>query len=217
MQQPKSATSLVLFDCDGVLVDSEPIANRLFHAHLVGLGLRLTPEETNDRFMGRSMKEGVAIVEVMLGHKTAAADWLALEDATRTAFDAELQRVPGITAVLDTLTLPFCVASSGGHAKIRHSLGLTGLLPRFEGKVFSADDVTRGKPAPDLFLHAASVMGCPPSRCTVVEDSVPGVEAACAAGMRVLGFCATTPAERLQRAGAELFADMKELPVLLHL
>jgi HAD superfamily hydrolase (TIGR01509 family) len=133
-----------------------------------------------------------------------------------TAIDAELTEVDGISEALDALTLPCCVASSGRHAKMRHTLGRTGLYERFAGSIFSASEVAHGKPAPDLFLHAAARMGVAPERCAVVEDSQYGVRAARAAGMRSFGYAGgLTPAAWLTGEGTVVFDDMRKLPVLL--
>jgi HAD superfamily hydrolase (TIGR01509 family) len=134
-------------------------------------------------------------------------------DTMFAAFEEELQPVPGVAAALDAITLPNCVASSASLEKMRFTLGHTGLWDRFEGRIFSATEVEHGKPAPDLFLHAARSMGWAPGDCAVVEDSPAGVQAAVSAGMAVFGYAGTTPAERLD--GARVFTDMAELPALL--
>jgi HAD superfamily hydrolase (TIGR01509 family) len=134
-------------------------------------------------------------------------------DAMFAAFETELAPVPGVVDALDAIALPSCVASSGSHEKMRWTLAHTGLLERFEGRLFSAMDVEHGKPAPDLFLHAAATMGWEPAECAVVEDSAAGVEAARRAGMSALGYAGRTPAAQLE--GARVFTDMAELPALL--
>jgi HAD superfamily hydrolase (TIGR01509 family) len=206
---------LVIFDCDGVLVDSEPIANRVFTDLLNEIGLRTTLAETMRDYVGRSMASCMAIVTERLGRPVPDDFVDAFRDRTADAFRAELRAVPGIEAALDAVREPTCVASSGEHRKIRLSLGLTGLLPRFEGRIFSAQDVPRGKPHPDLFLHAARTLGADPARCAVVEDSPLGVQAGVAAGMTVFGFAARTEAAALAALGAATFDDMTRLPDLL--
>jgi HAD superfamily hydrolase (TIGR01509 family) len=135
---------------------------------------------------------------------------------TLDAFGRELRAVDGVEAVLDGLKAPFCVASSGEPARMRFTLGMTGLLPRFEGRMFSAVEVPRGKPAPDLFLHAARRMGAAPARCAVVEDTAVGVRAGAAAGMTVFGYAVMSDPDALRAAGAaHVFGDMRELPDLL--
>jgi len=205
---------LVIFDCDGVLVDSEPLANRVFAALLTEEGLSTTYEQSVERYMGLPMDAAVALVEADLGRPVRPDLLDVYHERIFAAFDDGLRAVPGIAAALDALTTASCVASSGEHRKIRRSLALTGLLDRFEGRIFSATDVPRGKPFPDLFLHAAATLGADPARCTVVEDSPAGVAAGRAAGMRVLGYAAMTPADRLADAHAT-FVDMAALPGLL--
>lgn len=207
---------LVIFDCDGVLVDSERIAVRIDAALLAELGWPIGEEEVIRRFVGRSYAAMVAEIEDRLG--TALPDgWEAeLNRRYATAIDTELTPVDGIVEALDRLTVPTCVASSGSHETMRRTLGRTGLYDRFVGRIFSATEVAHGKPAPDLFWYAAERMGVPPSRCVVVEDSRYGVRAARAAGMRVLGYAGgVTPADWLGEEGAVIFTDMRELPILL--
>jgi HAD superfamily hydrolase (TIGR01509 family) len=209
---------LVIFDCDGVLVDSEPVSNRVFTEMLNGIGLRTTLDETTRDFVGRSMKSCVEIVERRLGRPVPADFVETLQARTFAAFREGLHAVPGIEAALDAVDaagVPTCVASSGEHAKMRTTLGLTGLLPRFEGRLFSATEVPRGKPHPDLFLHAARAMGADPARCAVVEDSPVGAQAGVAAGMTVFGYAARSNPAALAAAGATVFRDMKELPGVL--
>lgn len=208
---------MVIFDCDGVLVDSELIANRLLREALEALGMHYTLEETIDRFMGRSATECIEEIERELDGPVTDTFWSDLQQQTYAAFDRELQPVPGVRAVIESLSSAYCVASSGSRDKMYHTLGHTGLLPFFEDRLFSVTDagVRRGKPFPDLFLHAAASMGVEPAHCIVVEDSVPGVEAGLAAGMTVLGFCRTTPVAKLANQGVVTFTDMSELPDLL--
>lgn len=207
---------LVIFDCDGVLVDSEKLSVEVDRRVLATLGWNLTDEEIVHRFVGRSAGHFRAEVEAHLG-KSLPDDW---EDPFQhlyiEAFERELEAVDGVQSALDAIPVATCVASSGPHEKIRRTLGLTGLLSRFDGRIFSADDVITGKPAPDLFLHAAARMGVAPSRCVVVEDSRFGIEAARAAGMRSYGYAGgLTPQEWLVGENTEVFTDMADLPGLL--
>ena len=207
---------LVIFDCDGVLVDSERLAVRIDVRVLGELGWILTEQEVIERFVGRSHEFMVAEIEAHLG-RPLAADWEdPFQSLYRNAFAAELRPVDGIVEALDQITLRTCVASSGTHEKMRYTLGLTGLYDRFAGRIFSASEVPRGKPAPDLFLHAAKRMGVEPAACVVIEDSRYGVEAAHAAGMRALGYAGgLTTAEHLRGPGTIVFNEMRELPRLL--
>jgi phosphoglycolate phosphatase len=215
----RSATpgyELVIFDCDGVLVDSEPIANRVFAEMLASQGLVLTPRETMRRYMGRSMAACRTLIEAELGRALPGDFFSELHARTLGAFQNELRPVDGIGQVLDRLTTPSCVASSSAHERLRFALELTNLFSRFEGRIFSAHDVARGKPAPDLFLHAAHQMGVAPERCAVVEDSAPGIEAGVSAGMDVYGYAWHGDGHGLRAAGARVFHRMEELPGLLH-
>jgi HAD superfamily hydrolase (TIGR01509 family) len=204
---------LVIFDCDGVLVDSEPISVRVGTAALRRLGWSIDEAQYAERFVGCTNEYW----EEQVGETPPG--WRDQLHAEYTAaIKAELCAIQGIEAALDRLTLPFCVASNGRHSSIRRSLEVTGLADRFAGRVFSAEDVARGKPAPDLFLHAAATMGAAPERCVVVEDSPFGVMAAVSAGMRCLAYAGgLTPATRLTGLGAtSLFHDPAGLPDLIH-
>ncbi len=207
---------LVIFDCDGVVVDSERIVFEVFGSFIRSLGVHLSEAETREQFLGRALPECMTIVERLSG-KPAPPGALERYCADRDrVLREQVQPVEGIREVLDQLTIPFCIASSGGHDKMRITLGATKLMPLFEGRLFSATQVARGKPAPDIFVFAAERMGAAPARTAVVEDSVNGVLAGCAAGMTVFGFVDLTPAAKLIEAGASrTFADMRELPPLL--
>ncbi len=208
--------ALLIFDCDGVLVDSEPLANQVLHDSLRRLGLDISLEHSARTFTGLSMKSCVALVENMLGAPVPDDFVPDLRRRTTLAFSGRLRPVGGVDSLLGRLEMPFCVASSSTRRRIHDSLEATGLRRWFPaGKIFSADDVSRGKPAPDLFLHAAATLGCRPARCTVVEDSVPGVTAAKAAGMRVFGYAERTPSRLLEAAGATVVTCMTELAGIL--
>jgi HAD superfamily hydrolase (TIGR01509 family) len=207
---------LVIFDCYGVLIDSERLGVKVDVLALHELGWPLSEAEVIARFVGRSDCETRAAIEAHLGRGLPAGWTEAIEQQYRDAFAAELTPVDGVLEALDRIALPTCVASSGTHEHLRYTLSLTGLYDRFAGRIFSAEDVGAGKPAPDLFLHAAAEMAANPAGCVVVEDSRPGVEAARAAGMRALAFAGgLTPAELLKGPDTVLFDDMRELPRLL--
>jgi len=207
---------LVIFDCDGVLVDSELISNRVFATLLGELGLPVSLEFMFENFVGRSMQHCWEQVERMLGRDVPPAVRDDLHRRTLAALQAEVKAVQGVEALLDSLDVPYCVASSGTHAKMAATLGATGLLPRFHNRIFSATEVARGKPAPDIFLYAAGKCGVQPGSCAVIEDSPAGVAAGVAAGMTVYGYCAFTPVSRLRAAGAHhTFDTMAKLPALL--
>ena len=205
---------LVIFDCDGVLVDSDRISLRIQAERISALGLETSYENCVRDFLGLGMPATLRILGERLGHPVPEGWEAELDAAVREGFRRELTPVPGIVEALDEIELPTCVASSGSHEKMRLTLGLTGLWDRFAGCIFSADEVQRGKPAPDLFLHAASRMLTPPERCIVIEDSPFGIAAAKSAGMRALGFAAATPAACLDGADA-VFTAMEDLPGLL--
>ncbi|MDH6109767.1 HAD superfamily hydrolase (TIGR01509 family) [Kitasatospora sp. MAP12-15] len=207
---------LVIFDCDGVLVDSERIAARVQVALGAELGWPLTEDEVIDRFIGRSSVSIREQVAARLGEETAATWWERFEHLHREAVDAGLSPIEGLPEALDSIDLPTCVASSGSHEKMRHTLGRTGLYERFAGRIYSASEVSHGKPAPDLFLHAARQLGVDPAACVVVEDSRPGVQAARAAGMRAFGYAGgLTQAEQLEGPDTIVFDDMRKLPGLI--
>jgi HAD superfamily hydrolase (TIGR01509 family) len=214
------ATHAVIFDCDGVLVDSEVLAGPILAELLTDLGLPTTQADVDRDFKGRSWEHGLTTIEARLGR----APWRDLRERYRerlfAAFDERLRPIPGIDKALDALDaaeIPRCVASSGDHERIRRGLRGGGLLDRFpDAAIFSVDDVAHGKPAPDLFLHAAERMGFDPGGTVVVEDSIAGVEAGIAAGMRVLGYAPPgADPEPLRAAGAEPFQAMAKLPMIL--
>ena len=211
-----SPFQLVIFDCDGVLVDSERITNTVFCTMLNELGLSVSLQDMFEKFVGLSMPQCVALITELLG-RAPPEDFLpALKRRVGAALQAEVEPIEGVTDVLEALRIPCCVASSGDHAKIRLTLGATGLLKNFENRIFSVADVARPKPAPDVFLHAARTLGVEPSACVVVEDTPTGVRAGIAAGMRVFGFAASTPQHRLEEAGAHrVFSEMRQLSGLL--
>jgi HAD superfamily hydrolase (TIGR01509 family) len=207
---------LVIFDCDGVLVDSERLAVRVEAEYLAELGWPLTQDEIVERFMGRTAEYMDDAIEAQLGSRLPAGWKDQFQRRYTEAFAAELAPVDGILDALDQIPVPTCVASSGSHDKLRFTLGHTGLYRRFEGRIFSGYEVANGKPAPDLFLHAAARMGAEPARCAVVEDTRYGVEAARAAGMRAFGYAGgLTPPDRLAGHGTVVFEDMRDLPGLL--
>ena len=212
---------LIVFDCDGVLVDSERLSIRVDAMYLDRLGWPMSENEIIERFVGRSDADMKAVIEDHLGGPIPAEIDEEFDRLYRETFDAELTAVDGIVEALDAIVaagIRICVASSGGHAKIRRSLELTGLTQYFGDRIFSASDVANGKPAPDLFLHAASRMGAAPSRSAVVEDSAFGVDAAMAAGMQAFAYAGgVTTADRLSRPGVVVFDDMRRLPGLLGL
>ena len=215
--------TLTIFDCDGVLVDSEPAANRVMVEMLREIGFEITLADCMTRFVGKSMKTVQAEVMAEAGAIFPPGWPETIRARTIETFKLEqIEAIPGIHDVMAahrTAGRPYCVASSGRIEKMHATLGSTGLLPLFADVLFSATMVGRGKPAPDLFLHAAEVMGHAPAACVVIEDSLPGVQAAVAAGMRVCAYTAApyVDAAAYQALGAEVFTDMSALPGFLGL
>jgi len=213
-----NTTELVIFDCDGVLVDSEPISIAVLVEALAAAGVTMSEEEAHVRFLGRSLKSMSEILHDDYGLAIDAAFLDAMRKVLYERFRAELKAVDGVAETVGALGIAHCVASSSQPERIRLSLTVTGLISRFEPNIFSASMVARGKPAPDLFLHASAAMGVAPEKCVVVEDSPAGIAAAKAAGMRVVAFTggshAKTPGHRetlLRLEPDALFDDMREL------
>src|SRR4051812_4897562 len=169
---------LVIFDCDGVLVDSEVLTNTVFRDMLIELGAAVTLTDMFEQFVGHTMEHCLALAGDLLGRPLPDNFATRYRERCGQVLREQLQPVPGIKAALSRIDLPVCVASSGDHEKMRTTLGVTGLLGHFEGRLFSATQVARGKPAPDVFLFAASEMHVSPSRVAVVEDTPVGVSAA---------------------------------------
>jgi HAD superfamily hydrolase (TIGR01509 family) len=207
---------LVIFDCDGVLVDSEPLAIRIDAVMLAQYGLQLSEEQIIDRFVGRSPGVMREAIEEHLG-RPLPDDWNArFRPQFDEVYENELRPIDGIEQALGQITADTCVASSSEPDRLDYKLKLTGLYERFAGRIFSASAVRNGKPAPDLFLYAAERMGVAPAACAVVEDSQYGVQAGRAAGMEVFGYAGSvTPARMLQGPATTVFDDMRDLPRLL--
>ncbi|NPU11877.1 HAD family hydrolase [Bradyrhizobium sp. 83002] len=218
---PASNLDLVIFDCDGVLVDSEVISCQAHADVLTSCGYPITADQVFDRFLGRSSKQATFEVEAELGRSLPEDFNARLQDQLFRAFEQDLRAVDGIGQALDGIDVPVCVASSGSHQRMRVSLGATRLYDRLAPHIFSSSQVENGKPAPDLFLFAAAQMKARPAACVVVEDSLAGIRGALAAGMAVLGFhggshCRPGYADSLRAAGATLvFDDMRQLPLIL--
>lgn len=212
---------LVIFDCDGVLVDSEVISCRAHAETLTRHGYPITEQGVLERFLGRSMRHSIVEVEAELGRRLPDDFHSQVYSEIFRLFAMSLQATPHMAETLARIAIPVCVASSGPPEKISTSLNHVGLYDRFAPNIFSAVQVRHGKPAPDLFLFAAEQMRAAPTRCLVIEDSLAGIEGALAAGMTVLGFhggshCGPGYGDRLLEAGAAaVFADMRELPDLV--
>lgn len=212
---------LVIFDCDGVLVDSELISCRAHSQMLTSHGYPITSDQVLERFLGVSDREARLIVEAELGRSLPADFEAQVKAATLKFYEGDLRAIANVGAAIAAIDLKKCVASSGTPEKIQHGLTCAGLYDVLAPHIFSASQVKRGKPAPDLFLFAAERMQAQPGRCVVIEDSIPGVTGAVAAGMTVLGFhggshCRPGHDDTLRAAGASLtFDDMRQLPGLI--
>jgi HAD superfamily hydrolase (TIGR01509 family) len=212
---------LIIFDCDGVLVDSEVISCRAHAETLTHHGYPITSGQVLNRFLGVSDREARLAIETEMGRKLPDDFELQMKQAALRLYADHLHLIPHAAETVAAIGLPKCVASSGTPEKIRHGLTCAGLYDQFAPHIFSAVQVKHGKPAPDLFLFAAEQMGAAPEGCIVVEDSAPGVTGARAAGMTVLGFhggshCTPAHAAMLQKAGAAAtFDDMRQLPAFI--
>jgi HAD superfamily hydrolase (TIGR01509 family) len=219
---PPRPAGLVIFDCDGVLVDSEPISIAVLVRVIADAGGAISEEAAYLRFLGRSMASISEILSADYGFVMTGEHLAAMRRELWRRFREELKPTPGVAAALSRLTVPKCVASSSSPERIRFSLGLTGLLEMLQPNLYSASMVERGKPAPDLFLHAARAMGVRPQDCIVIEDSPAGILAAQRAGMRALAYHGGAHAARAGLAAAlqaltpdALFDDMAQLPDLV--
>ena len=209
---------LAIFDCDGVLVDSEPLAHQVLIEELRHFGIELDLEQAMGLFMGNSLEQNVVVIESMLGRPLPKNFFPEWRERLYARFRSEpVRAVDGIVAVLEGLTVPVCVVSNGPVRKMETTLGVTGLLGRFAGRLYSPESGLPGKPAPDLFLAAARDFGAAPARTFVVEDSPKGVEGAANAGMLVFGYAGSghVDADELEAAGARVFTRMSELPGLI--
>lgn len=209
---------LVIFDCDGVLVNSELVANEVFARVLLEVcGLEFSLEDMFNSFVGHSRVQCLEKVEGMLGFPPPPELDRRYDHDINQALCDSVTAIEGIEAVLQSLTVPYCVASSGSHEKMQLTLGKTGLIDYFAGNIFSTSEVPNGKPCPDIYLHAASRMGAvAPARCLVIEDSPLGVTGGVAAGMTVFGFAELMPADKLHASGAHcVFETMSDLPGLI--
>lgn len=229
---------LVIFDCDGVLVDSEIISAQVTSDCLKTIGIEIGAEYFLETYRGKSVADCIRMITEELSWQDSwkalsaeqkaergAAFWRQVQLQTLAVCEQQLEPIKGVLPVLDYLRdhqIPFCVASNGKHEKMRMTLAKTGIMPYVQGRVFSFEDVTRGKPAPDLFFHAAKTLNVEPAASIVVEDSLTGIQAALAAGMRPLGYCPPNAngsdnilLPDMRRMGAEVFFSMDELIPLI--
>ena len=214
-------TDLIIFDCDGVLIDSEIVVCRIAAEELTRIGYPITTEQVIQRFAGRPDREMRAEIESDWGKPLPSEYTARINQTVEQAYHHELRIINGVADALDLLDVPVCVASSSFPEKLKLGLEMVNLYDRFAPNVISATSVARGKPEPDVFIFAAGWMRVPPKNCLVIEDSTAGVRAGCSAGMRVFGFaggahCGPGYRDRLLDAGAELVFDkMTDLPSLV--
>lgn len=208
---------LIIFDCDGVLVDSEPLSNQIIAEEITKLGYPMTTAEAFNTFAGGSLELVTTFIKEKIGGKVPDNLEEVYRKRSYELFEEKLVAVAGIEDALKTLTIPRCVGSNGPLHKIKFNLGLTKLSGYFdEQHLFSAYEVNRWKPDPFLYLHAAKMMGVAPAHCVVVEDSFQGTKAGVAAGMRVLGYSPHNDGQQLKDAGAHVFDSMENLVELIH-
>ena len=205
----------VIFDCDGVLVDSETLGNRVLAEMITDIGFPLSPEDAVQQFKGGKLADCLAVVETQMGQKLPADFATLVRAQMAEVFQTELQAVHGVREALEAIPLRKCVASNGPEEKMALTLKITDLARYFEGRIYSAYTVGVWKPEPDLYLYAAKQMGVSPEDCVVVEDSHLGVQAAVAAGIPVLGYADHSSPDELEALGAQTFRSMQELPALL--
>jgi HAD superfamily hydrolase (TIGR01509 family) len=203
----------VIFDCDGTLVDSEPLAFEAIAGEAELIGLALTAEKDGDLFNGQSMAGCLLAIEQRFGKRLPPGFEASMRHRMAALFRERLQPMPGALRLLQTLGVPCCVASNGPREKIELTLHITGLLPFFRDRIFSAVEVGSFKPGPGLFLHAAQALGAAPARCAVVEDSVSGVQAGLAAGMSVYALRSPQPLPRHLAARVRMLESLDELNI----
>jgi HAD superfamily hydrolase (TIGR01509 family) len=211
----KTSYDLVIFDCDGVLVDSEPLANQVYVQMLAEYGFQVNTEEYLHKYSGAAIINRLESTSQQLNWTPPADFYPVFNSRLSVLTKQHLKPVPGIHELLDNLTTPVCIASNGSRGEVILRLKIADLAKYFGENIFSGVDMPNPKPAPDVYLAAAKSFNIPPTRCVVVEDSVLGVTAGVRAGMKVYGYAACTSVERLKEAGAIPFMDMHELKSIL--
>jgi len=207
---------LIIFDCDGVLVDSEPITNKVYVQMLSEYGYEVDEDEFLREFWGMAMTQRLQIISRKLGW-TPPDDFVSVYHERLVEINIkELKPVDGVCTLIESLTIPYCVASNGSQQEIAHRLKVTHLAELFvDTKIFSGTEMPHPKPAPDIYLAAAKSFNLPPERCIVIEDSISGITAGVSAGMKVYGHAAFTSSEKIRQAGAIPFINMAELQKIL--
>jgi HAD superfamily hydrolase (TIGR01509 family) len=208
---------LIIFDCDGVLIDSEMLANRSEVEFLKSFGIEFELDDYMARFVGKNTQDVLTGIELSHGVKLSAEFWESVAENTLSVFQTELKPTIDIFECLDSIAKPKCVASSSSLARLDMTLKITGLFDHFSPNIFSSEQVKQGKPAPDVFLFAAKQMQVSPDRCVVIEDSLTGVRAGVAAGMNVLGYAGGShippghQAKLLSEGAIEVFSEMSQI------
>lgn len=205
----------LIFDCDGVLVDSEKISAKVFHKMVSELGCHLDFETVLEQITGTSMKEILIFFTKCVGRELPDGFESEFRKRSYEAFKTDLHPIPGIHRLIKKITIPIAVASSGPLEKIKQNLTTTNLLESFDGNIFSCYDIGSWKPEPDIYLHAAKQMGFSPDECAVIEDSLAGIKSASAGGFNIFGFSNHNDKAEMEKLGAITFSDMKELQLLL--
>lgn len=203
---------LVIFDCDGVLVDSERVSNTVFLQMLAELGIHMSEDQLIQDYVGMTMKACLQLMTQRYGIDFPDSFKQELDTRMVAVYQQKLTAMPGVRGVIENLNLPFCLASNSTPDKIAFMLKLVGLYDFFQGRIYSGTQVANPKPAPDVYLLAASASGVAPAHCLVIEDTPTGIRAAKSAGMRVLGYAGLFAASQLRAAGADaVFDDMHAL------
>jgi HAD superfamily hydrolase (TIGR01509 family) len=205
----------IIFDCDGVLVDSEKISAQVFQKMVSELGCDLDFETVLEQITGTSMKENLKFFTEKVGHDLPENFESEFRSRSYEAFKTELKPVKGIHSILNKITVPYCTASSGPQKKIRLNLTTASLIDKFDNNIFSSYDIGSWKPEPDIYLYAAKQMGFQPHECAVIEDSIAGVKSAIAGGFDVFGYVKKENKEAFEELGATVFFDMRELDKLI--
>lgn len=207
----------IIFDCDGVLVDSESISAKVFQEMAGELGFEMDFETAVEQFAGASMNDNIQFVARNIEGDVPIDFEKRFRERTYEAFKTDIKPVPGIREILNKVNVPICVASSGPVEKIRLNLTVTGLIDKFEGRIFSCYDIQSWKPEPDIYIHAAKKMGFSPNECIVIEDSSSGIRAGVSGGFRVFALANETKRQKFEELGASVFENMEELRSILSL
>ena len=207
----------IIFDSDGVLVDSETLSARVFQEMARELGFDLDFETAVEQFAGTSMKDNLQFIRDNIQGPMPEDFEQEFRQRTYEVYKSELKAVEGVHDLIDKLQCPFCVASSGPAEKVRLNLGLVNLLDKFEGRIYSSYDIKKWKPDPGIFLHAAKEMGFTPEQCLVIEDSASGIRAAISGGFMVFALARERKKSHFEQLGAVTFKSMMELEGLLGL